>query len=256
MPQDLKICFVIMPFSTSTAEHTDDYWKRHFTDFLKPLIEETGALEAQRSNPLRGDILRVIIEKLITSQVVVADLTDKNPNVYWELGIRQSFKHGTITIAEVGTKLPFDVFSKATLFYYPKDHIRDQEFRSQLRQALRDCLDHPDTPDSSVLESINGRGSLFELFRRDEAIRRIDALQSELGMHRRILAEIPRDENLKNIQNPLSRFVSLFVTPSIELLVINRYLDESVAFYELDPFTLCLLSYNYWQSLFDIGEAR
>ncbi len=231
MPEDRMTCFVIMPFSATTVEHTEDYWTRQFTDFLKPLIEENDALEAHRSNPLRGDILTAIIENLITSPIVIADLTDRNPNVYWELGIRQSFKHGTITIAEAGTKLPFDVFSKATLFYYPKDHLRHQEFRSQFKQALGDCLNHADTPDSAVLESINGRGSLFELFRKNEAIRRIDALQSELRMHRQMILEVSRDEQLKNMQAPLARFISVFVIPSTELLVTERYLDEDAAFY-------------------------
>ena len=33
--------------------------------------------------------------------IVVADITDSKPNVYWELGVRQSFKHGTIIIREL-----------------------------------------------------------------------------------------------------------------------------------------------------------
>jgi hypothetical protein len=33
-------CFVIMPFSQSIEEHTEDYWTSYFNDFLKPMIEE------------------------------------------------------------------------------------------------------------------------------------------------------------------------------------------------------------------------
>ena len=113
-----------MPFSKTSDEHTEDYWTRHFDTFLKPLIEECPDLEAHRSEALRGDILRQIITDLIVSPVVVADLTASNSSVYWELGVPQSFKHGTITIAEEGTLLPFDLGSKGTLFYYPKDHIK------------------------------------------------------------------------------------------------------------------------------------
>jgi len=108
MSTSKKQCFVIMPFSETTEKHTENYWTEHFEDFLKPLIEECPQLEAYRSKPLHGDILKDIITKLIISPLVVADLTDLNPNVFWELGIRQSFKHGTITIAQEGTKLPFD----------------------------------------------------------------------------------------------------------------------------------------------------
>ena len=98
-----------MPFSKTTNEHTEDYWTNHFNKVLKPLIEEDTTVEAHRSTPMRGDILKQIINDLVVDPIVVADLTDKNENVYWELGVRQSFKHGTITIAEEKTVLPFDI---------------------------------------------------------------------------------------------------------------------------------------------------
>jgi len=110
---DKIICFVIMPFRKTTNKHTVDYWNKHFEIFLKPLIEENPQLEAHRSKALRGDILREIITDLVNSRVIVADLTDLNINVFWELGVRQSFKHGTVTIAEENTELPFDIDKKA-----------------------------------------------------------------------------------------------------------------------------------------------
>jgi hypothetical protein len=49
--------------------------------FLKPLIEKIEDLEAFRSEPLRGNIASQIITDLVNSDIVVADLTDHNPNV-------------------------------------------------------------------------------------------------------------------------------------------------------------------------------
>ncbi len=164
MSTEREICFVIMPFSKTTEEHTEEYWTEHFRTFLKPLIEANPNIEAHRSEALRGDILRQIITDLVVSRVVVADLTDLNPNVFWELGIRQSFKHGTITIAEVGTTLPFDLHVKGTLFYHPSNHLKLQGFRERFVHAIGDCLLHPDQPDSHVLQTITGRGTLFEMF--------------------------------------------------------------------------------------------
>ena len=146
-----------MPFSKTSEKHTEEYWTHHFDAFLKPLIEETGDLKVFRSKALRGDLVKEIVENLYNSNIVIADLTDKNPNVFWELGVRQSFKHGTITIAEEGTKLPFDIITKGTLYYYPGNHIKLQEFRTQLKRAVRDCLDNPDKPDSRVLEILPSR---------------------------------------------------------------------------------------------------
>ena len=78
MSEDRKTCFVIMPFSETTDKHTAEYWMKHFENFLKPLIEENSKVIAHRSEPLRGDIVKQIINDLVVSPIVVADLTDKN----------------------------------------------------------------------------------------------------------------------------------------------------------------------------------
>ena len=226
-------CFVIMPFSKTTEEHGEDYWTEHFETFLKPLIEETPNLEVRRSEALRGDILRQIITDLVTSHVVVADLTDNNNNVYWELGVRQSFKHGTITIAEEGTKLPFDIGVKGTLFYYPKNHLKMKGFIKQFKEAIQDCCSHPDRPDSHVLETISGRGTLFEILQRDEAIRRLDAVLSECSYNLRTLENVINiaQKNPKKTESCQIPTVH-FRTMAIELLITNRYLDEKQEFFE------------------------
>jgi len=92
---------------SQTKGHGQKYWTRHFDLFLKPLIEKNEKFEAFRSQPIRGDIASQIITDLGNSDVVVADLTEYNPNVFWELGVRQSFRNCTITIAEKGTQIPF-----------------------------------------------------------------------------------------------------------------------------------------------------
>ena len=229
-----KRCFVIMPFSETSKEHTEKYWTGHFESFLKPLIEEFPELEAHRSEPLRVDILRQIIKDLVVSPIVVADLTDENPNVYWELGVRQSFKHCTVTIAEEGTEIPFDISVKGTLFYSPKDHIKNAKFIKKFKKAIRDCLTSPDSPDSHVLEAVSGRGSLFEIIRREEAIRRIKALISECKKNIETLGDI-YDRCEKNQKEPEKRayVTGRLLYPAVELLITHRYLDEEDAFYKL-----------------------
>ena len=71
-----------MPFSETTTEHTEEYWTNHFEEFLKPLIEQNEQIEVFRSMALRADILRGIVTDLVRSPIVIADLTDHNPNVF------------------------------------------------------------------------------------------------------------------------------------------------------------------------------
>lgn len=221
-------CFVIMPFSKSSDKHTTDYWTNHFNKFLKPLIEEVPHIEASRVESLHGDILKQIITNLIVSPVVVADLTDFNPNVFWELGVRQSFKHNTITIAEEGIKLPFDVSSKATLFYSPNDHLKMEEFRNKFKAALIDCKDNPDKADSHILETISGRGTIFEIVRLDQAKNRVEGLLSECKRN-----QIYWERTLQELKDDTMFPGGQFPTVALQLLVTDRYLDESERFYNI-----------------------
>ncbi len=260
MPNKRQRCFVIMPFSKTTEHHTTTYWTDHFDDFLKPLIEENPELGAYRSKPLRVDILREIITNLVVSPVVVADLTDSNPNVYWELGIRQSFKHGTVTIAEAGTSLPFDISVKGTLFYHPGDHIQTAKFRRDFKEAIEDCLSNPDKPDSHVLETVAGRGTLFEIFRRDEALRRLEAMLSECVRNLDVLEDVIYKAKA-NQAEPKKRIYATgrFRVAAAELLVTNRYIDEDQAFYKsIESYVNSMVAWceqlNLWEYSPDMTE--
>ncbi len=231
-------CFVIMPFSKSSDIHTDEHWNNHFTDFLKPLIEESLVFKAVRSEILRGDILRQIVTDLVTTPLVVADLTDANPNVYWELGVRQSFKHSTITIAEHGTTLPFDLTTKGTLFYYPNAYIKMEKFKKLFFKAIKDCHENPGSPDSYVLEAISGRETLYQILMRDESLRRLDALIAEIQNNQAAWKKIiefcavnikKRDGSLKG---NLSYSTDILRQCCIELLVASRYVSGSLRFYQ------------------------
>jgi hypothetical protein len=232
---DKKKCFVIMPFS-QTKGHDEEYWTRHFNSFLKPLIEKNEAFEACRSQPIRGDIASQIITDLGNSDVVVADLTDYNPNVFWELGVRQSFKDCTITIAEKNTQIPFH-FSHKGVFYYNADHLENQEFEKQFLASLQDCLERPNEPDSPVLVALGGRGTFYSLVHSEENKRRTAALKMEIAQNEKVMQLIfehcIRNKSLRlEKKGTECRMVSVSLKSSAaEFLHVNRYLDFDEEFY-------------------------
>ena len=260
MSEDKINCFVIMPFNKTTREHTDKYWTEHYENFLKPLIEEMPNISAHRSEALRGDILKQIITDIVFSPIAVADLTDKNVNVFWELGVRQSFKHGTITIAEEGTELPFDIFCKGTIFYNPKNHVQMANFNKQFKAAIKDCLFHPDRPDSHVLETVSGRGTIFEIFQRDEATRRLDAVLSECERNLNLLMNISQKARLnQEVKDKRTISPFHFNKMAIDLLVATRYIDEDQKFFEfVEDYVGVLNAFNnvlfHWQDAPDEAE--
>jgi hypothetical protein len=232
-----KRVFVIMPFSKTVEHHTEQYWMRHFNSYLKPLIERNENLEAFRSQPLRGDIASQIITDLVNSDIVVADLTDHNPNVLWELGVRQSYKQCTITIAETGTQIPFH-FSHKGILFYNGEHLDNQEFEEKFLGALKNCIESPTDVDSPVLGALGGRGTLYSIVHAEENSRRIQALQMEIDSNNvqinKILEYCEQNKKLRSekkeggcqIPSALLRFAAT------EILYINRYVDLDQDFYE------------------------
>jgi hypothetical protein len=225
-----QTCFVIMPFSTTKKRlgHTKDYWTNHYKNFLKPTIESTGLYDAHRSSALTGDIVKQIIYDLIKSELVVADLTDANSNVYWELGIRQSFQTGTITIAEEGTPLPFDLSRKGTHFYNQKGDLENANFIEGFREAICSVSKNECGMDSEVIEAVSGRGTLFEIMHKYETIRRVDALIEE-NLENKNFLEAMGEALRKQVKVPIG--YSSLQSCSLELLLTQRYLEENQDFY-------------------------
>lgn len=100
--------------------------------------------QTKRADELRqpGLIDRLYNEWLFDADIVLADLTFGNPNVYYELGIRQALsKKGTVLVACKGTKLPFDVRNQYVLpyDYFAAPTLR--AFQTQLREAIDNASD-------------------------------------------------------------------------------------------------------------------
>jgi hypothetical protein len=264
MQANNKRCFVIMPFSKTSKVHTKQYWDNHFDNFLKPLIDSCINVEAHRSTPLRVDILRQIINDLAFSPIVVADLTDSNPNVYWELGVRLSFRHGTITIAEEGSKIPFDLKTKSFLFYTSELNER-ADFQSKFKEAISDCLSNPNRPDSVVLETITGRGSIYAIIHHQEILNRLDGLIAENQMNILIFKEAC-NQALKNENRRLSSFrlkyqliITQLGTSALDLLLAEHYIEQNEEFYEFAHILLSFINsvnerLTAWTSNSEIGK--
>lgn len=115
MPNLEKICFVISPIGEDvslTRKRSDQIFKH----VIKPAVETFGytALRADSiSKP--GIITTQVIDHLLKSELVIVDLTEKNPNVFYELGIRHSVRKHVIQIADPDEIIPFDIGNVRTI---------------------------------------------------------------------------------------------------------------------------------------------
>lgn len=115
-PQNME-CFVIMPISDPEG-YQNGHFKRVYQDIFKPAINAAG-FKAFRADDSKGTnlIQLEIIRKLIECPMAICDLSSRNPNVLFELGIRQAFDKPVVLVQECNTPRIFDISSIKTIDY-------------------------------------------------------------------------------------------------------------------------------------------
>lgn len=118
---DPKSCFVIMPIgdeSSDTRRRSDQVLKH----IIKPAAETCGyaAIRADEIDK-PGLITSQVIQRVIDDPLVIADLSETNPNVFYELAIRHAIKKPLVQIIEKGQRIPFDVAGTRTVHVDHKD---------------------------------------------------------------------------------------------------------------------------------------
>ncbi|MEO6232747.1 MAG: hypothetical protein ABJB11_17245 [Ferruginibacter sp.] len=104
-----KLCFVISPIGepdSQTRKRSDKILKF----IIIPAVEKFD-YEAIRADQISepGIITSQVIQKIVESDLVIADLTDKNPNVFYELALRHAIKKPLIQIISKDDTIPFDI---------------------------------------------------------------------------------------------------------------------------------------------------
>lgn len=110
-----------------------------------------------------GTITRQIIEYLIRSRLVIADLSFHNPNVFYELAIRHAARLPVVQIIRAADRIPFDLSQSRTIkidttdiySLVPRLEVYKSEIASQVRRALEDP-DAVDNPISVFYPSFKG----------------------------------------------------------------------------------------------------
>ena len=138
-----KKCFVVTPIgdgTSSTRRAADGL----ILSVLVPELEPRGyQVYASHQVPSAGSITNQIISSLLNDDLVIANLTELNPNVMYELAVRHAVRKPVIVMAENGTRLPFDVSAERTIFY-SNDMMGAIELKRQLTDMLNDIEAHPD----------------------------------------------------------------------------------------------------------------
>lgn len=137
-----KICFIVSPIGPegSDIRKRADKVLKHI---IRPPLEECGYV-VQRADNIAdpGLITTQVIDKIRDSELVVADLTGHNPNVFYELAVRHAVAKPFIQIVELGETIPFDIAGFRTIHvdHTDLDSAADaaQEIKNQVGAIEKD----------------------------------------------------------------------------------------------------------------------
>lgn len=201
--------FVIMQVggkATPDRKRADDV----FSYVVTPALREVG-LQPYRSDldPTPGQINQQMLRRLLEARVVIADLTGRNPNVFYEFGIVHAFARPVIALADSARSIPFDAHDERVIELGEHGEelgVRQaEEGKAALRQALNVVLASGYVP-ASPLTEIAARRSLDELAPENPIAAELAAIRESLAA---LGAEIAKERTLWAVDA-----VSRAVTPA------------------------------------------
>jgi len=145
-----------MPLSKTKSTSTKN-WNYIYDKIIRPAVEDSGLdFECKRSRATRGNVIKQIIKDLNESDLVIADMTDHNANVCYELGIRHGLTVGTILLAQKRKFLQiFDLHDYGSHVYKWKTENNRINMIKKIRELLDDFLEDPlriDNPPQDFLK--------------------------------------------------------------------------------------------------------
>ncbi len=134
-----KLCYVIMPYG-GDDESKKKRFKSIFNAIIKPAVESKGYRCVREDHESRqGNITKNIIQSLGDADIVIADLSENNWTVAYELGMRHVLsKNGTILLIDDATRIMFDIQSNKLIDY----SVNWYESIDETQQAISDAIDY------------------------------------------------------------------------------------------------------------------
>ncbi|WP_410765796.1 hypothetical protein [Haloferax sp. DFSO60] len=225
-----KECFVICPIGDEGSETRDDADKL-MEYIINKAVEEFGYTTNRADEmPEPGNITTQIIEKVIESELVIADLTDHNPNVFYELALRHATGKPFIQLIDSSQSIPFDI-SEVRTIHYDFD-VRDADRASEKIKAQIEAIEQ----DDSEIENPISRAADMKSWRESddpvekslvEILERIGSLNNRVeGVEKEIKQSSTKSRHSKTKVPTFSESTTLYDVDRDEFIVPQQSIDE------------------------------
>ena len=210
-PKKDKCCFVIMPFG--------GWLNTYYDEIYIPAIEAADMKPTRADDLYRpGNIVNDIWNYTKSADIILADLTGKSPNVFYELGLAHAITKPAVLITASMDDVPFDLRSLRILVYDKNLPNWGEKLKKNITKALNETLKNPeDAIPPTFLETT--RSKRIEVSPKEKEI-----LELKLGL----------DSLRREVRSKNGVFIEREEVDSKEVARIKRYYrlgmsDEKIA---------------------------
>jgi hypothetical protein len=141
--RDVKVasndsCFVMMPFGSPIGSYYEKVYE--------PAIKKAGLNPVRADNEIfgTGKIMDQIWSGINAARVLVAELTTRNPNVFYELGLAHALKKPVVLVAGKEEDVPFDLKHIRVIYYDMTDPFWGQKLLDKVSENILSALKNPE----------------------------------------------------------------------------------------------------------------
>ena len=130
-------CFVVMPFSS--------LYQIEYESIIKPTLEELS-IKCVRGDEIysKQRIMDDIWQSIKSCRFVIAELTGKNPNVLYEVGLAHAIGKPVIILTRNADDVPFDLKDLRYLYYDINDPFWGENLKLGLKSLIQKVIENPE----------------------------------------------------------------------------------------------------------------
>jgi hypothetical protein len=131
-------CFVVMPFEEPLGNH--------YTLIFEPAIKKAGLRSIRADDDIfaTGKIIDQVWSGINSAKVLVAELTTRNPNVFYELGLAHALRKPVVLVSSNEEDVPFDVRHIRVIYYDVNDPFWGEKLLAKVSENILSALKNPE----------------------------------------------------------------------------------------------------------------
>ena len=215
--ENMRKCFVISPIGDEGSE-TRKRADQLFKYVINPVCEqcEFNAIRVDKINNSDA-ITQTIIDHLRSDELVIADMTEHNPNAFFEIGYRSALGKPMIHLKKSGETIPFDIANIRAFDYDLCDLDSVEKIKSRLINTIEN-LSFENSDDSSEENYIDAEPSNNILPLLYDLSDKIDVLESKI--------KAVNSETIDSIMKATSRLSASSHTESTDDMIKRMVMEQ------------------------------